>query len=79
VGQNPVVVFDRFSALADVEFGEQIALAILRDLEMLPDSTTLQTADDLLAIAYPTFETADQCAMRRLRAMGLLIAAGEDT
>ncbi len=76
-GLTPQIVFDRIAFLTDVPNGDTLARAILTDLGMLPATATLQNADDLLAAHYQG-ETPAQWGMRRLRAMGTLVAAGED-
>ncbi|NTU83091.1 MAG: hypothetical protein HGA45_27600 [Chloroflexales bacterium] len=76
-GLPPQFLFDQLQFLTDVPNGDTLARAILTDLGLLPETATLQEADDLIAVSYQ-HETPAQLGMRRLRALGALIAAGEE-
>jgi hypothetical protein len=76
-GLPPQFAFDRLHTIPDMPNGDKLVRGILADLEMLPEKATLQEADDLIAASY-LGETAPQVGMRRLRALGALLAAGED-
>lgn len=76
-GLPPQWVFERIQFVMDERDGEAMVKALLKDLGMLPEQATLQEADDLIAASYEG-ETPPQLGMRRLRAVGLLLAAGED-